>query len=1045
MYRILMDGMDIYGPNAEMAVLSPHLDIELNSAGSLEFTLPVDNVSWTTPNVFTNEVEVIEDGEVIFFGRPLQITRDWNNQKKVVCEGALAYFNDTIQRTNEIKISSHITLEAFFRHLITVHNSQVDDQEGSGISHKHFEVGVVDIENKGKYVYRKTDYETTFDCLQQMCLDTDGGYFIIRKEYDAYGNATRYIDWVSEMPYGADQPVQFGVNLLDLSQDLNGADICTVLIPTGEDNINLSGYKTVNPDAASNIYKGVGHLQPSDEIYYKPAIEVYGRVVQQKSWSDYSNQDTLWEKAAEWLKRKNEYIPTIEVSAADLHYIDKYKDHGTPMYSVFKLGMAVEVISAPHGINGTVQNPWDEEPTVLIISRLSLDLDTATKKITIGTPPKKELTDILAPSAGGSSTRGSGGNGSGESSVVHTEEKLLPVKSIKVKYPGDTEFSSIVTNKVASLDLSGMTGNVADVVTSNGTSVVDPNTKIATLPDPPEPPVTDVQVDNVSILDAQGVANLDSSAFGDDVKANPIGTVQGPITKISINDVIYEIQGNGDVVDVKLKTSQLLTLRIITTSTIYSSASVMVETYIDNDLVSQVEYTKTDASTPININNSLELWYDNQWHYELLRDSTTHEEEYTQNWAYNFSVDYSETFSSDFESVVDQNGVAKIDLSSMNVYGIFENKIKHDISAPSVRFGTDTDVFMEEANGKSSTYITLLDDDAIPDNLEQASSRYSSVSYLVQSESGERPAYTYYYEDHGYVDPAASWSYYANYGTGGGGTLQTGLLPADGHGSRRDGEWSNEDVIRGYAGTKYVYNTTSSGVEFTKHFDTKIKPTSLYGTFCFMFRRCTDNYMVAQPNQMEMVALVGTISVLVSDDGTTWTEVFHVANNAEVTWEVDGSNNFDIFCNGFYSYVKVLFDCGSIVHSGGKNLGYMNFELKGIEEGNYIKKIWYKSGNKEWITQPVVLEDELDTAVSTLQSNFQDGVDSIYNACVSKGSTPASHSLTDVVNGILAIPTGGGGGGVNITTSAYEINLPIQYATSNINATVTITTTAGGT
>ena len=334
---------------------------------------------------------------------------------------------------------------------------------------------------------------------------------------------------------------------------------------------------------------------------------MYGRVVQQKSWSDYSNQDTLWEKAAEWLKRKNEYIPTIEVSAADLHYIDKYKDHGTPMYSVFKLGMAVEVISAPHGINGTVQNPWDEEPTVLIISRLSLDLDTATKKITIGTPPKKELTDILAPSAGGSSTRGSGGNGSGESSVVHTEEKLLPVKSIKVKYPGDTEFSSIVTNKVASLDLSGMTGNVADVVTSNGTSVVDPNTKIATLPDPPEPPVTDVQVDNVSILDAQGVANLDSSAFGDDVKANPIGTVQGPITKISINDVIYEIQGNGDVVDVKLKTSQLLTLRIITTSTIYSSASVMVETYIDNDLVSQVEYTKTDASTPININNSLEL------------------------------------------------------------------------------------------------------------------------------------------------------------------------------------------------------------------------------------------------------------------------------------------------------------------------------------------------------------------------------------------------------------------------------------------------------
>ena len=478
MYRILMDGHDIYGSDPETAVISPHLDIELNSAGSLEFTLPVDNMDWDSPQVFTNEVEVIEDGEVIFFGRPLQITRDWNNQKKVVCEGALSYFNDTIQRTHEIKMSSHTTLEAFFRRLIDVHNSQVDDQIGSSYSSKHFEVGTVDIENKEKYVYRKTDYQTTLECLQQMCLDTDGGYFILRKEYDAQGNATRYIDWLGEMPYGADQPVQFGLNLLNLSIDLNGADICTVLIPLGGENINLSNFSAKDPYDPNNIYQGVGHIKTSDEIYYQPGIDLYGRVVQQKTWNDYTSQNGLWMKAAEWLKKKNEYIPTIEVDAADLHYIDEYQDQGEPMYSIFKLGMAVQVISPPHGFT---ENHIDgEETPTLIIHKLSLDLDSATKKVTIGTPPKRELTDILAPSSSGGSTRNSGGEGE---RVVEGHQNIRYIGDVMVKASGESEYSSTRQNGTVYLDMDAIAGGT----------------------------VKDVQVDGVSVVDEEGIAEIQSA------------------------------------------------------------------------------------------------------------------------------------------------------------------------------------------------------------------------------------------------------------------------------------------------------------------------------------------------------------------------------------------------------------------------------------------------------------------------------------------------------------------------------------------------------
>jgi len=48
-------------------------------------------------------------------------------------------------------------------------------------------------------------------------------------------------------------------------------------------------------------------------------------------------------------------------------------------------------------------------------------------------------------------------------------------------------------------------------------------------------------------------------------------------------------------------------------------------------------------------------------------------------------------------------------------------------------------------------------------------------------------------------------------------------------------------------------------------------------------------------------------------------------------------------------------------------------------------------------------DSELSSAVATLQANFQDGVDRIYEACVRKGSTPVSHSLADVINAIYAI------------------------------------------
>lgn len=70
-------------------------------------------------------------------------------------------------------------------------------------------------------------------------------------------------------------------------------------------------------------------------------------------------------------------------------------------------------------------------------------------------------------------------------------------------------------------------------------------------------------------------------------------------------------------------------------------------------------------------------------------------------------------------------------------------------------------------------------------------------------------------------------------------------------------------------------------------------------------------------------------------------------------------------------------------------------------------------------------DTELQNAINTLQSNFQDGVDSIYDACVAKGSTPISHSLSDVIDAIYAI-----GGTVQHANIESTNNIAIRFNSS---------------
>ena len=370
-YQIRIDGEDIFDFDETSSLTSANAKMELNAAGSLEFTMTPNHEFYDLPQILISDVELLEDGVIIWFGRITEIETDIFNQKRIYCEGGLAFFNDTIQRpyeydsysyntstdnsgnagtkTDDVIDTEGISIANFFETLISNHNFYAPPN-------RRFTVGTVEIGNK--FVYRKLDYETTFECLKKMCLDAEGGYFVLRRE-----NKVNYIDWFKDVPYMSDQPIEFAVNLVDIKNSINYSDFKTSIIPVGEE--DEYGIKATCIDE-----------NHTEDYIDSEAAAIYGRIFQVVQFSGLRIPQDLYEAGEKWLKDKQWDNVSIEVDAVDLSY-------SSDEYTSFKMGQKVHVTSMPHLID-----------KLYPIIKMDIDLLSASKKITLGTVAHRDLTEI---------------------------------------------------------------------------------------------------------------------------------------------------------------------------------------------------------------------------------------------------------------------------------------------------------------------------------------------------------------------------------------------------------------------------------------------------------------------------------------------------------------------------------------------------------------------------------------------------------------------------------------------------------------------------
>lgn len=334
MYAIYVDDYALYHPNlveSGSVVLKPKLTLQLNKAGSLTFLLPPSNPTYDYIQKLKSVITVTRDGEEIFRGRVLHDDKDYHNRKQVYCEGDLSFLLDSIQRPYTFDGS----LTDLLKQIVANHNTQVDEWkcfEPGDISEKFDDISVP-IEN--------TNYSKSLDALSDL-VSKYGGYLVpclrdgVRYLDYVDGFGTDYIqdDYRGEPQYGKknSQTIQFGVNLLDLSEYIDASEVYTVLIPLG------GGQNGSNRIDITSVNDGKDYIE--DEA----GVSLFGKVWQTKTWEYITDPTELLETAKADLSSGIEMAISLTVTAADLHAINVNAE-------AINLGDHVRVISVPHNID----------------------------------------------------------------------------------------------------------------------------------------------------------------------------------------------------------------------------------------------------------------------------------------------------------------------------------------------------------------------------------------------------------------------------------------------------------------------------------------------------------------------------------------------------------------------------------------------------------------------------------------------------------------------------------------------------------------------
>lgn len=334
-YQIRADGEVLADlSDKDYAYFNGVLSEELNAAGTLTFTLMPQNPVVDSAEVISSKIVLYRDGAPVWVGRPIKKTINVYNQVTVVCEGALSFLGDVILAGDKTYSGS---AESVIKSILSDYNSACT---GS----RKITAGYI---ATGETVSVSGSNVTPFELLNDI-VDSVGGYYNIFYDSDV-------IQLSYSAPAAFSQDARWGRNIIDISSKIDATKIITRLIAEGD----------------NGLVQTVQNMAAADK---------YGIVDGYKRFSGVSTADALSVAANAYLSNNILKGQSIDVSAVDLSLTDKAEEP-------FAVGKSVRVVSAPHGVDTTLQvvevdtnlnNPADSKIV------LGAKTDTLTKSLIKG-------------------------------------------------------------------------------------------------------------------------------------------------------------------------------------------------------------------------------------------------------------------------------------------------------------------------------------------------------------------------------------------------------------------------------------------------------------------------------------------------------------------------------------------------------------------------------------------------------------------------------------------------------------------------------------
>ena len=321
MYEVLLDGDTLYYPsNRDYMIFDTDLGQDIGLAGDFKFSVPYNNPLYDRIGQ-GSIITILRDNNEYWRGEVKEVQVNFDNTKSVYCLEDLSWLAD------EFPLPVSITNETYwqrFQAMINLYNN-------GRPADRQFQAGYVTNVTISATCRWNTQYDwSILDCLRNLiCRDT--GYIRVRRVRSG-NSVTRYIDIVKLSDYGvqAEQPITFGVNLLDYMKKMDMGNFTNAITPYGAETED-----EVFPDYHTRI---VG-----DPIQDATSIARYGRHAKAVIFEGVTDLTQLNGLARAYLTRYSQPQITMEIKALDLAEFSNDAH--------YEIGDSIHIVAEPYNID----------------------------------------------------------------------------------------------------------------------------------------------------------------------------------------------------------------------------------------------------------------------------------------------------------------------------------------------------------------------------------------------------------------------------------------------------------------------------------------------------------------------------------------------------------------------------------------------------------------------------------------------------------------------------------------------------------------------